>query len=373
MNVGGSYHSINVSKKKILIVDFNGSSPTYTYYFSSAFKKSGVNVKIIGHKNLNDLSIHPKLIDYIGAKTGWKYLDYILNWMLLLLSAKNYNAIHVQWLPLLQKSSFELLLISMLKKRNRNLFYTVHNTYPHNSKGAAIFKRYDRLYNLLDNLVVHTDETARRFSNMYPHKRIIKINHGLFYSGFAKEAPSDSKLMVMLGMILPYKGFEDAIEIVHKIRAKGLDFRLHIEGAGSKEYIEKLSRLAAELELNNSVTIQEGYVHIERLIGLYNLAFVTLMPYKRIEQSGVACTSLGLKVPVVSYDVGGIKEVIKDKINGRIVPLNDIEAFCDAIVWTSHNRELLQSNLSQKYYSDYWDQNAKILLSEYFISENESK
>ena len=195
----------------------------------------------------------------------------------------------------------------------------------------------------------------------------------MFYSGFAKDGPSDSKLMVMLGMIFPYKGFEDAIEIVHKIRAKGLDFRLHIEGAGSKEYIEKLRRLIAKLELNDSVTIQEGYVHIERLIGLYNLAFVTLMPYKRIEQSGVAFTSLGLKVPVVSYGVGGIKEVIKDKINGRIVPLNDIETFYDAILWTSHNRELLHSNLSQKYYSDYWDQNARILLSEYFTSENESK
>lgn len=369
MNAGGSYLSINGSKKKILIIDFNGSSPTYTYYFSSALAKSGIELKILGHENLNDLSIHPVRMDYIGAQTGRKYLDYILNWILLLLWAKKYDVIHIQWLPLLQKSGLELLLVSFLKKRNRSLFYTVHNTYPHNAKGVGVIKRFDRLYNIFDNLVVHTDKTASRFSSIYPNKRIVKINHGLFYSGFAKEVPSDSKLMVMLGMIYPYKGFEDAIQIMHKIRAGGLDFKLHIEGAGSKKYIEELRGLVAKLDLNDSVTIQEGYVHIERLIELYNRAFVTLMPYKRIEQSGVVFTSLGLKVPVVSYGVGGIREVIKDRVNGCIVPPDDIDAFYAAILWTFKNRELLQGNLNQEYYSNYWNENARILLSEYFINE----
>jgi len=127
--------------------------------------------------------------------------------------------------------------------------------------------------------------------------------------------------------------------------------------------------LVAKLDLNDSVTIQEGYVHIERLIELYNRAFVTLMPYKRIEQSGVVFTSLGLKVPVVSYGVGGIREVIKDRVNGRIVPPDDIDAFYAAILWTFKNRELLQGNLNQEYYSNYWNENARILLSEYFINE----
>ncbi len=357
-----------MKEKKILVVDFNGTSPTYTHYFSSELaKRDGIEIKVLGYKNVNDLKIHSNLISYVGIDVKNKLLNYFLNWCYLIVIGKSFEVIHIQWLPFLKHSGIDLFFLKLLKKRNKNVFYTVHNFYPHNEVRENVINRYNKLYSILDNLVVHTDETRNKIVKLNPQKKIIRIFHGLFYSGFEKTEIKESNTMVMLGMISPYKGFEDAITIVKKIIDKGYNLKLHIEGAGSIEYIDSLRKMVKDFNIEDNVVIISGYIDVNRLIELYEGAFTALMPYKKIEQSGVVFTSFGLKTPVVAYNVGGLGDIIMDGANGKLVSPGDLNEFQKAIIWTYRNQKDLQSNLRNDNKTiDLWNETGDILIEKYF-------
>ena len=50
---------------------------------------------------------------------------------------------------------------------------------------------------------------------------------------------------------------------------------------------------------------------------------------------GVVLEAFYCKTPVVAYDVGGIKEVVKNSETGRLIPKGDKNAFAEAIIEAS--------------------------------------
>ena len=352
-------------KTKILIVDFNGTSPTYTHYFSIALKKKAYEVSILGYKNTSDLEIHTEKLNYIGFRTKSKLINYFSNWIYLILKAKSYNIIHIQWLPFLKFSNIDLLGVSILKKRNKNIFYTAHNLYPHDETREKIKARFNKLYSLLNNIVVHTNSTTKNLKKVGYNKNIIKINHGLFYQGFNINNNLISNKMVMLGRICEYKGCEQAIKALKNLNESGCDLLLHIEGSGSSDYIIKLEKLVKKLNVEDKVTIKYGYINTQRLIDLYKEAFVAIMPYKKIEQSGVVFTAFGLNIPVVANNIGGLKDIVQDRINGRLVEKNNLKQLTESIGWVYKNQIDLKSNLNKREYINLWDESANILSAQY--------
>jgi glycosyltransferase involved in cell wall biosynthesis len=326
--------------------------------------QAGIDVKILGFKNISDLKIHSNQLVYIGFATKSKIINYILNWFYLIHYAKTYDAIHIQWLPMLKFYSLELLGLFLLKKRNNKIFYTAHNIYPHDEKRNKVKKRFNKLYKQLDYIVVHTDETIKPLS-LIGCNNIIRIYHGMFFDGFNNNLDSKSNKMVMLGRICNYKGIEDAIKSLKKLNLMGYDFQLHIEGTSSDEYFEKLEKIIKEETLEENIVLKKGDLDVKKLIDLYSESFVTLMPYKKIEQSGVVFTSLGLNIPVVAYNVGGLKEVIIDKNNGRLVEKGNIDYFVDSIIWTYKNQNKLKKTLKKYKCHNLWDRTAQILIEKY--------
>ncbi len=63
---------------------------------------------------------------------------------------------------------------------------------------------------------------------------------------------------------------------------------------------------------------------------------VAIFPYKaELDQSGALLQALGAGVPVVTYDVGGLAELVVNYGAGRVVPAGNVEALTEAV------RELL--------------------------------
>ena len=52
----------------------------------------------------------------------------------------------------MNKTSLELYLFKVLQKINPNVFYTVHNFYPHDSNDPKVQKRYLKLYKIINKL-----------------------------------------------------------------------------------------------------------------------------------------------------------------------------------------------------------------------------
>lgn len=224
--------------------------------------------------------------------------------------------------------------------------------------------RYIQLYKLVDNLVVHADATTEKINSYIKGKNTIKIEHGYFYAEFRNQIEKKKKYdLAMIGNILPYKGVEDAIEALSYLSNPKI--KMLVAGKCSEEYYTVLNKLIDDKKLGKQVDLKVGFLSVERLIESYAQSSVSIMPYKEIEQSGVLYTSLGLKVPVIGYESGGIAETITNNCNGYLVKKNDVQALANAIEISLRKCDIWVSYIENNGNYDIWRNNAKILKEHY--------
>ncbi|WP_294095060.1 glycosyltransferase [uncultured Cetobacterium sp.] len=355
--------------RKILVVDFNGTTPIYTNYFAKNLKSNKTEVEILGYKNETELKYLKKEVKYIEINLYSKLLNYFCYWGYLFIFAKKYDILIIEWLPFLKYSVIELYLIGFLQKRIKKseLYYTVHNFYPHNSQNIKLKKRYEKLYKNLSNLLVHTNETKIKLKKIGVNGKISEINHGPLYYDIDIEEKKDMKMLSMLGTISEYKGIEDALKAMEILKEN--KFYLYIAGKGDIKYINKLKKIICEKKMEKNIFLKEGYLSTEEIIKLTKKSAVTLMPYKQIEQSGVALTSIGLNTPIVGYKVGGLKDVIVNSWNGYLVNSGDYEKLAYKVIETIDNYEniLLRSKILSE--RKGWQENLKLFLESRDLNE----
>ncbi|WP_420320949.1 glycosyltransferase [Flagellimonas sp.] len=359
----GKFHSIN----SVLIVDFNSTAPLYSYYLAKGFKDLGWKAEILGQYRPNYFLTKQERMTHVGFSIGSKLISYVLNWVYLIAQAKKHDIIIVQWLQLLKFTNIEIELVRILKKRNSSTYYIVHNLLPHNNKSAKIRHRYNKLYSVCDNLLVHTKDAKKIFEKLFDRqKNVLQIQHGYFYEEF-NERPTThkKKTFLIVGHISRYKGIEDAIKANAIVKSKGLDLELVIKGKGDSEYVDELLELSDNLGVNNNTHIEMKFVGTKQLLGLYATSFCSVLPYRKIEQSGVVFTSLGLAVPVVCYDVGGFSEIIRDKVNGRLVEPNNIEALAEAITWVYNHQNSKIDQINNEYRGGRWKNTSSIVIKDW--------
>lgn len=167
--------------------------------------------------------------------------------------------------------------------------------------------------------------------------KINLVYHGIdlgHFSARRTSIASQTPLILSVGRLVPKKGHDDLIHACAILRNAGHEFRCMIVGAGPLR--EELSALIARHDLADRVTLQGAMTHAD-LIGLYRQATLfALAP--RIAEDGdrdgipnVIAEAMAIGVPVVSTDVSGIPEVVRDNQTGLLVPPRHAPALADAI------------------------------------------
>jgi glycosyltransferase involved in cell wall biosynthesis len=333
--------------KKILVVDFNGTSALYTHYFSKGLVEGNDEVKILGKKKPSFLDVFEDLNEYLGFNFGFKLLDYVLNWFWLLFNYQKFDIIVIQWLQLLKYTDVEIKLLNYLQSRVK-LIYLVHNLYPHNTKNNKVVKRYNQLYQTVKNIAVHTYKVKKIIFELSPNTNILSIKHGLFFKEFRPIAPKIIlNKCLMIGYISKYKGIEDALEVVKRLKEKGLIISLDIIGLGTPAYLNILIKMIDDFKIKDQVFILSKEVPTSFLIDKINESTMLWLPYKKISQSGVAYTSIGLGKPFVGYDVGDFKDSFGDNGLAEIVNQDfyekNIQNFSSQNLW-NFNEIILNLN-----------------------------
>jgi glycosyltransferase involved in cell wall biosynthesis len=346
--------------KKILVVDFNCTSALYTHYFAKGLVDGNNEVKILGKKKQVFLDVFEDLNEYIGFNFGFKLLDYILNWFWLFLNYQKYDTIIFQWLQLLRYTNIEIKLLNYLQSRVK-LIYIVHNLYPHNTNNNKIKRRYKQLYRTTNNIAVHTNKTKKTISEISKNPNILRIEHGYFFKEFRQKAfKKMSNKCLMIGYISKYKGIEDALKVVKRLKETGVIISLHIIGLGTPEYLNVLAELIDDLKITNQVFILSKEVSTTFLIQQIKESRMLWLPYKMISQSGVAYTSTGLGKPFVGYDVGNFRDSFGDKGIAKIVKKDNIEDFSEAVIEVLHNDNYYTKNIENLFQHNLWNSNKTI-------------
>lgn len=216
------------------------------------------------------------------------------------------DVLHVQWLAVPQ-------LDSLVRFRSPSVF-TAHDLLPRRT--AAKRDLWRRLLSHFDRVVVHTQRGADVMGELGVDARVIP--HPVYPS---KAVRADNGATVLaLGVIRPYKGLADAIEVVRRLP----DTRLLVAGDPAMPLGDLRNAERTEWRL--------GYLPQAELDRALGETTVAVFPYRaELDQSGAMLQALGAGVPVVAYDVGGLAEPIERFGAGRVVPAGDVAALTDAV------------------------------------------
>ena len=145
-------------------------------------------------------------------------------------------------------------------------------------------------------------------------------------------------VVLYVGKLIEVKGVQILIESMAAVRQTH-DVCLLIAGAGDLR--SELEQKAHELKLTGQIRFLGPVAH-DCLIDLYSLCDVVVVPSivtARQETEGmpvVILEALSAGCPVVASDVGGIKDVIKDGVNGYLVPPGDPRILAEYITRILH-------------------------------------
>jgi len=132
-----------------------------------------------------------------------------------------------------------------------------------------------------------------------------------------------------------HKGFDLLIKALINLHSE-IDFNLGIVGQSSPEN---------PIECTFDVIYLGHIFDEEKLMKIFSAADIVVVP-SRVETFGqVAAEAHACATPVVSFDIGGLRDIIEHKKTGYLAKPFDTKDFANGIKWTLNNNTL-ENNLS---------------------------
>ena len=235
-------------------------------------------------------------------------------------------------------------------------------------RGSAIPVRNSSLNrflykNIIDEVLVNSKATQdcilQNNTALFPKDYITVIPNGIDGQTLVKKdfnpyykRKSSELILTNLGRLEEQKNQLFLVDVANELRDRGLDFHMIIGGSG---------RLEASIKAKINTYKLESFIKlvgfVENPKDLYMSGDLFLLP-SLWEGFGYVITEAGLsQKPTIAFDVSSNPEVIVENKSGILVPVNDVIAFCDAIMTFDKNRERIieMGAFAQKHILDSFD------------------
>lgn len=226
----------------------------------------------------------------------------------------------------------------------RRWWLSVHNVLPHDAETGFNRWMFSQIYKLPDLLIVHThamaDELMRSFG--VPARRILVVEHGVdrfvtpsmsCKSEVAKcfNLPPFERLVLAFGHVAPYKGPLVLLDALCKGGfGPGVQF-LMAGRSTSAEIKSAVLQKAASLSSDVRFHWVDDYIGDEMIPTLLGAADLMVLPYIKIDQSGVVFAAKSAGLPIMASDVGSFANYVR-KGADYLIPPNDSEALRHALL-----------------------------------------
>ena len=210
-------------------------------------------------------------------------------------------------------------------------------TAPSRSATKGVTRVLSRLLmRMADGYVFQTEE-ARDFYGGKIAKNSVVIPNPLFnltQMPLTQFSGEDPKTIVTAGRLNEVKNHQMLIKAFKDISEKYPDYKLIIYGSGPEK--ERDEELVEELGLKERAILPGATKKIVEAIYKASM-FVLTSNYEGMPNALMEAMALGL--PCISTDCpsGGPKELIQDKINGLLIPVEDKDALSSAIRYLIEN------------------------------------
>lgn len=159
-----------------------------------------------------------------------------------------------------------------------------------------------------------SDSTKKDLTKWEIDQKNITVVHNGFNMPKIKSFEKEKNgTFIFLGALSKDKGIEDALIIFSILNKLKKDYQFWVVGKGESEYLERIKKTAARLDLDNKIKFW-GFVGEEKKFELLSKAHILINPSIREGWGLVIIEAAAVRTPAVGYDVVGLKDSI---INGR--------------------------------------------------------
>src|SRR3954454_25225065 len=208
------------------------------------------------------------------------------------LALRHPDVVHLQWLSIPEVDR-------VLLRSRAPLVYTAHD----NAQRRTSSKKgvWDALYRRFQRVVAHSESGRDALAAQgVPDHKLRVIPHPIIRSD--PQRTDDGRTLLCFGLIRPYKGIDDAIEVTRRVEGA----RLLVAG-DPMEPVERYQAAGGDL-----VEWRLGYLPQREVDRAYGDATLAVFPYRPgLDQSGTLLRALRAGIPAVAYDVGGLRGKVR--------------------------------------------------------------
>ena len=194
--------------------------------------------------------------------------------------------------------------------------------------------------NLCDAVIAPSESVARLLVRRGVKVPIEVIPTGVDAKAFAtsdgsafrarNQITSDAFVVGHTGRLAPEKNLGFLADAVASFLHSNA--RAHFLVAGDGQSKEGIQRKFAQYGLGSRIHLA-GILNQEELAGAYRAMDVFAFASQTETQGMVLTEAMAAGVPVVAVDASGVREVVRDRVNGRLLPQEDLGEFAAALRW----------------------------------------
>jgi len=199
----------------------------------------------------------------------------------------------------------------------------------------VLFKFISRFSNVV---ITNSCATADQFQSIIPNEKIRVIYNAVDLNEFKNilsfpninGVKTTDYIVAVIGSLQRRKAQDDAIKAIKIVKEIIPNIKLLIVGEGSKKFKNYLKHLAFKLDVSDNVIFTGYRDDVPAILHRCNLLLVPSWnePFGR-----VVIEAMAAGIPVIGADSGGVKEIVKDGVNGYLVPPKDPIKIAEKIIY----------------------------------------
>lgn len=228
-------------------------------------------------------------------------------------------------------------------------------------------KYYKILLEKVNSIAVNDNRNKKLLNEIF-NKDAVNVGIGVdinkfFPKNLQKSFTNKTIKIFSIGVLFPYRKFENLIEAIGIVYGKNFKINLTIVGnpTGDPIYAKKLYDLIKKRELFNIVQFIDS-INEKKLVELYQESDIFIWPCDMNTYGLAVIEAMACGLPVIVSNTTGVAEILKNYETGLIIPPNNPKLIADKIIFLINNnqksieigknaREFTENNLTWQHFT----------------------
>jgi len=294
------------------------------------------------------------LVHFHGLMDTFRMITYVISLFFNLIRIIRKYKIQIIHAHSVIPTGFVASIVSKLM--HKPLFITAHGMDINNFENSRIFNYFiaSSLNSSFKSIAV-SEDLAKKMRFMVKDKnRVFVLRNAVDTDRFnptrdksirSKFDINDEDILILfVGYLDEFKGIFELINAFNVINSENRNVKLMMVGTGPKK--EDLLKILTKMNIEDEV-IFTGRVEPQKIHKYYQAADIFVLPSYTEGLPVSVLEAMACGLPVVATNVGGIPEIITDRVNGFIVPSKNEKELIKKLAALTNNKDY-REKFSQK-------------------------